>query len=107
MKRCRHRRICDVSSLLAGVWSTMRRCVDCWEALPMGPARDTERTALEVQAAWAAVSDEWLPYHGEFSVRASFWAGWAGLEDAGDDWEADEYASGALARVIWNHEEEA
>jgi hypothetical protein len=114
---CRHARICDVSNQLAGMWSTVRRCVDCYEALPMGPAMETEAVLDEVLAAEVALayderlgpavalcmapsSDERNPYIGAFGN------GWRG---DGGSWEQDErsYAIGALARAIWDASKEA
>jgi hypothetical protein len=48
---CRHKRICDVSNLIAGVWSTARRCLTCKEWVGMGEARDTTWVLYEVEAA--------------------------------------------------------
>ncbi len=113
---CRHKRFCDVSNLLAGVWSTARRCVDCWEALPMGAARDTDEVLDEVLAAEAALayeeglgpivalarapsSDERNPYIGSFKN------GWNDYGSAEYD-DHRSHAIGVLARAIWDASKE-
>ncbi len=87
---CRHERICDASNLLAGVWSTMRRCLDCWEVLPMGPARDD---AAAMQGWLAALAASTEPVHERYYLGICMQAcvsGWFGVPmDDRADWASD------------------
>lgn len=48
-RRCRHRRNEFIWRNSAGL-TVKRQCAVCMEWLPLGPARDTERTRIEVRA---------------------------------------------------------
>lgn len=110
--KCRHRKTVRLRRF-AGSWGqacecpvhadTMdalvcRDCQSCGAWLPLGPARDTPATAIELRAAELALlyverkSDppiQWCTFHE-----------WLGLEDDRPSIDDDEYRAGALARCI-------
>lgn len=79
-------------------------CVDCHEALPLGPARDTEQTAIEVRAAEIAATwaDDRIPSD---DIATSDCYGWrahvAGM------FPFPEEEAGYLARAIVEHDTES
>lgn len=118
-KQCKHENQHIQSWLVDGApWRvnrTVRLCLDCNAWLPLGPARDTPQTAVELRAAEIAAQ---VRDAGEFdSARGTFGeaVGWHVSETFGDDghplirYGADVAAyggeAGYLANVIYEHDD--
>lgn len=109
--RCKHQQIRREAYLKGGTWGEFKRCVDCGQPVPLGPANDTGFVSYEIYAAmiavyWAAGIVKSKPPRKE---PVPFIAGFTGYEPKKGELEnskalADLYNSGMLARTILDHD---